>query len=211
MRHDRLSRIRILRTFGKTPCEPPARACPHERRRAGNHADVLLAAGASPAMVVAPEESGTFAGIADGLLINIGTPTAERIRAMNLAADAPTKNARPGCSIPWRRAHSLARRGHPIVRRKAPDRHPRECQRNPCARGLFLVRKRSRQLRLIRLGARSRATSRTRVPTVVHVTGETDYVTDGERTVSISGAMKWRRSSSVPGVRSRPWSRPSPR
>ena len=41
-------------------------------------ADVLLAAGASPAMVVAPEESGTFAGIADGLLINIGTPTAER-------------------------------------------------------------------------------------------------------------------------------------
>ena len=25
------------------------------------------------------------------------------------------------------------------------------------------------------------------VPTVVHVTGETDYVTDGERTVSISG------------------------
>ena len=72
-------------------------------------ADVLLAAGASPAMVVAPEESGTFAGIADGLLINIGTPTAERIRAMNLAADAANKNRTPWVldpvaagGIPWR-------------------------------------------------------------------------------------------------------------
>ena len=123
-------------------------------------ADVLLAAGASPAMVVAPEESGTFAGIADGLLINIGTPTAERIRAMKLAADTANEKQTPWVldpvaagGIPWR--DDVIR-----SRRKAPDRHPRECQRNPCARGLFLVRKRSRQLRLIRLGARSRATSR---------------------------------------------------
>lgn len=72
-------------------------------------ADVLLAAGASPAMVVAPEESGTFAGIADGLLINIGTPTAERIRAMNLAVDAANEKQTPWVldpvaagGIPWR-------------------------------------------------------------------------------------------------------------
>ena len=51
-------------------------------------ANVLLAAGASPAMVVAEEEAPFFAGIAGGLLINIGTPYPARLRAMHAAADA---------------------------------------------------------------------------------------------------------------------------
>ena len=37
-------------------------------------ANVLLSAGASPAMVDNPEEAALFAGIADGVLINLGTP-----------------------------------------------------------------------------------------------------------------------------------------
>ena len=51
-------------------------------------ANVLLAAGASPAMVDNPEEAGLFAGIADGVLINLGTPTAAQVESMHLAAAA---------------------------------------------------------------------------------------------------------------------------
>jgi len=58
-------------------------------------ANVLLAAGASPAMVDNPEEAGLFAGIADGLLINLGTPTAAQVESMRLAAAAAQKAGRP--------------------------------------------------------------------------------------------------------------------
>ncbi|WP_064725529.1 hydroxyethylthiazole kinase [Rothia kristinae] len=44
-------------------------------------ADVLLAVGASPAMVDHPEEAGVFAGLADGVLVNVGNPSDENLRA----------------------------------------------------------------------------------------------------------------------------------
>jgi hydroxyethylthiazole kinase len=45
-------------------------------------ANVLLAVGASPAMVIDPPRSGQFAAIADALLINVGTLTVDRAVAM---------------------------------------------------------------------------------------------------------------------------------
>src|ERR1700723_1490935 len=54
-------------------------------------ADVLLSAGASPAMVDNPEEAGLFAGIADAVLINLGTPTTAQVESMRLAAAAAQK------------------------------------------------------------------------------------------------------------------------
>src|SRR6202451_4566374 len=47
-------------------------------------ANVLLSAGASPAMVDNPEEAALFAGVADGVLINLGTPTAAQVQSMRL-------------------------------------------------------------------------------------------------------------------------------
>lgn len=44
-------------------------------------ADVLLAVGASPAMVDHPEEAGVFAGLADGVLVNVGNPSDENLLA----------------------------------------------------------------------------------------------------------------------------------
>ena len=41
-------------------------------------ANVLLAVGASPAMTDIQGEGGVFAELADGLLVNTGTPTAEQ-------------------------------------------------------------------------------------------------------------------------------------
>ncbi len=52
----------------------------------GFTANVLLAIGASPAMVVASEEVEEFAALADGLLVNVGTVTTSDAEAMNKAA-----------------------------------------------------------------------------------------------------------------------------
>ncbi len=59
-------------------------------------ANVLSAAGASPAMVHAPEESGEFAANAGALTVNIGTLSTDWIRGMKVAA----QSAHQG-SIPW--------------------------------------------------------------------------------------------------------------
>jgi hydroxyethylthiazole kinase len=72
-------------------------------------ANALLSAGASPAMVDNPEEAALFAGIADGVLINLGTPTAAQVEAMRLAAVAAQKAGKPWVldpiaagGLPWR-------------------------------------------------------------------------------------------------------------
>src|SRR6476620_4479416 len=48
-------------------------------------ANVLLAVGAAPAMGDNPEEGGPFAAIAGGVLVNLGTPYAVTVNAMELA------------------------------------------------------------------------------------------------------------------------------
>ncbi|MBX0300508.1 hydroxyethylthiazole kinase [Cryobacterium sp. 1639] len=59
-------------------------------------ANVLLSLGAAPAMVDIPREAGAFAPIASGLLVNLGTPTAEQRDAMVEAV--PAANA---AGTPW--------------------------------------------------------------------------------------------------------------
>lgn len=63
---------------------------------AGFTANVLLAVGASPAMVENDEESAEFAAAADALLVNLGTLSQERVRAMR-AATASARTA----GTPW--------------------------------------------------------------------------------------------------------------
>ncbi|MFE7398069.1 hydroxyethylthiazole kinase, partial [Streptomyces sp. NPDC057557] len=58
-------------------------------------ANVLLALGASPAMVDLPEEAGPFARIASGVLVNLGTPHAEQRSAMIEAARAAASAGTP--------------------------------------------------------------------------------------------------------------------
>lgn len=59
-------------------------------------ANALLAAGAAPAMVDAPEESGMLAGVAGGLLINLGTITTAQRDGMTAAVDGAL-----GAGTPW--------------------------------------------------------------------------------------------------------------
>lgn len=53
-------------------------------------ANALLALGAAPAMCDIPGEAGMFAGIAGGVLVNLGTPTAEQRDAVREAVTAGT-------------------------------------------------------------------------------------------------------------------------
>ncbi|AYG02190.1 hydroxyethylthiazole kinase [Gryllotalpicola protaetiae] len=58
-------------------------------------ANVLLALGATPAMVDLPGEAGWFAQVASGVLINLGTPTQEQRSAMREAAAAAADAGTP--------------------------------------------------------------------------------------------------------------------
>lgn len=59
-------------------------------------ANVLLATGASPAMIVSPKESAEFARMASALLINVGTLTVEQSEAMRLAIQSAND-----ANVPW--------------------------------------------------------------------------------------------------------------
>ncbi|MFD2839453.1 hydroxyethylthiazole kinase [Populibacterium corticicola] len=58
-------------------------------------ANVVLAAGGSPAMVDIADEAGPFARIASGVLINVGTPYANRREAMVEAAHSAQQGGTP--------------------------------------------------------------------------------------------------------------------
>ncbi|WP_089604998.1 hydroxyethylthiazole kinase [Acinetobacter piscicola] len=73
-------------------------------------ANVLLAAGASPAMIDNPFEAESFASIAAALSINLGTPTTEQMQAMQIAAQTVAAKGTPwvldpvgyGAFLKWR-------------------------------------------------------------------------------------------------------------
>ena len=59
-------------------------------------ANVLLAVGASPAMIVAEEEVAPFAAISGALLVNVGTLYPARLSAMRQAVDSANR-----AGVPW--------------------------------------------------------------------------------------------------------------
>ncbi|WP_332102159.1 hydroxyethylthiazole kinase [Klebsiella pneumoniae] len=125
-------------------------------------ANVLLAVGASPAMVIDPREAAQFAAIADALLINVGTLTEDRAVAMRAAVEHARQAGKP-----W--------------------------TLDPVAVGALTVRTAfchellAFQPAAIRGNASEILALARRLATVVAVTGEVDYVTDGERVLSVAG------------------------
>lgn len=72
-------------------------------------ANVLLAAGAAPAMVDNPHEAGIFAQVASGVLVNTGTPYDDTTQAMKAAVDGCRESGTPWVldpvaagGLPWR-------------------------------------------------------------------------------------------------------------
>lgn len=74
---------------------PPLTHCITNSVVTGFTANVLLALGAAPAMVDIVDEAGMFAGVASGVLINLGTPTPEQRAASLEAADGAVAAGTP--------------------------------------------------------------------------------------------------------------------
>lgn len=93
-------------------------------------ANVLLAAGAAPAMVDIPSEAGQFASVASGVLVNLGTPHCDQRGAMVEAVDAASAAGNPwvldpvavgSLSVRTALAHQLVRMGPRIIRGNASE------------------------------------------------------------------------------------------
>lgn len=151
-------------------------------------ANVLLAAGASPAMVVAEEEAGFFAGIAGGVLINIGTPYPSRLRAMHASADAARAAGRPWVldpvaagGIPWRDGiiREFVEKQPTVIRGNASEILALTGEKSG-GKGVDSTDSSDAAVEgAMRLAGSSGS--------IVVVTGETDYVTDGVRTLRVTG------------------------
>lgn len=159
-------------------------------------ANVLLAAGASPAMIHAEAEAGEFAAIAGALTVNIGTLSPDWLKGMQLAAHAVATAGRPWVLDPVAHYATAFRR---------------EATASLLALSPTIIRANASEIIALAGGA-SRGQgvdSRDSVAaaedaarllagrhkSIVAVTGVTDFVTDGDRAVRIDGG-----SSMMPQV-----------
>jgi hydroxyethylthiazole kinase len=151
-------------------------------------ANTLLALGASPAMVIEPEEASQFAAIADALLINVGTLTESRSIAMRAAVEQALRANTPWTLDPVA-VGALEFRRHfcldllsfqPAAIRGNASEILALAGMIAGGRGVDTTDSAVAALPAAQTLAR-------RVATIVVVTGEVDYVTDGQRTVSVTG------------------------
>ncbi len=155
-------------------------------------ANVLLAAGAAPAMVDNPHEAPLFAGVASAVLVNLGTPYDDTAQAMTVAVDAAAAADTPWIldpvaagGLPWRTQHArmLLEHGSPtIVRGNASE--ILGLAGGAGGRGVDSSDIPDAVVETARDLARARAC-------VVAVSGERDLFTDGERMVRLRGGHPW--------------------
>jgi len=151
-------------------------------------ANVLLALGASPAMVVDPAEAAQFSAIADALLVNVGTLTRPHADAMLAAVHAAGLAGKPWVLDPvavgglrWRTEFCLELITlKPAAIRGNASEILALSGLSASGRGVD-----SGDDSLSALPAAQQLARNTGA--IVAVTGETDYVTDGERSRAVAG------------------------
>jgi len=155
-------------------------------------ANVLLAAGAAPAMVDNPHEAGPFARIAGGVLVNVGTPYDDTAAAMREAVGACADAGTPWVLDPVA-AGGLAWRtqlAQDLVELHAPT----------------VIRGNASEVLALAGGLGGRGVEAVDTPeaaagtasalaakygTVVAVSGPVDHLTDGTRLVRIANGHPW--------------------
>lgn len=151
-------------------------------------ANVLLALGASPAMVIDAGEAAQFSSIASALLVNVGTLTQPRAQAMRAAVGSANRAGTPWALDPVA-VGALTLRSD--FCRELVKMTPAAIRGN--ASEIMALAGES-------LGGRGVDTTDTAAAAlpaaqklaresgaIVAVTGEVDYVTDGERTLAVNG------------------------
>ncbi|CAM5402574.1 hydroxyethylthiazole kinase [Streptomyces spiroverticillatus] len=150
-------------------------------------ANMLLAAGAAPAMVHSAEEAGALARVAGGVLVNLGTVTSLTAEAMRVAVKAAAGAGRPWVldpvgvgPLPWRTglAHELLESAPPAVVRGNPS-EILALDGGSGGRGVDSTDAPEAAL------AAATALAR-RYGCVVAVSGPVDVLTDGERVVRLA-------------------------
>lgn len=150
-------------------------------------ANVMLAAGAAPAMVHAREEGAEFAAIASAVSINIGTLDAEWADCMALAAEAAQANGKPWVLDPVAVGATGLRRDtgarllqfNPTVIRGNASEILALAGADAAGRGVDSAD----PVAAAEQGARALASKQ---GCVVAVTGEVDFVTDGTRAARVA-------------------------
>ena len=151
-------------------------------------ANVLLAAGASPAMVSAQEEAGEFASIAGALTVNIGTLSPLWVGGMKSAAKAASEHGKPWVFDPVAHYATTYRRA---VTAELVALKPTIIRGNASEIIAFAGSKSGGKG--VDSGDAARAAEgpalglAKQLGTVVAVTGETDFVTDGQTSWRIHG------------------------
>ena len=151
-------------------------------------ANVLLAMGASPAMVIACEEAAHFAAISSSVLINVGTPRPDSLEAMHLAAKSAVRHNVPWVLdpvaagvIPWRDKMIQGLLAlHPTVIRGNASEILALAGMGKGGKGVDSTDSSDAALEASVKLARENNT-------IVCVTGKTDYVTDGKEILSCTG------------------------
>jgi hydroxyethylthiazole kinase len=156
---------------------------------AGFTANVLLALGASPAMVENAEEAGPFAAIAGGVLVNLGTLAAEREVAMRAAASSAHAAGRPWVLDPvavgalahrTRFAGELLEHRPTVIRGNASEIASLAGVAGAAGKGVDSSVPSAAVIEPARALARSAGA-------IVAVSGVVDYVTDGDDVIEVPG------------------------
>ncbi|MBO9330585.1 hydroxyethylthiazole kinase [Achromobacter pulmonis] len=155
-------------------------------------ANALLAIGASPAMVHAAEEAPEFARLSGAVVINIGTLSAPWLDSMLLTAGSAGRAGTPWVLDPVAH-HATAFRRDAVAR--LLDLRPAVIRGNASeiialAGGQSAGKGVDARDAVAQAEESARALAAAR-QTVVAVTGETDYVTDGSRALRITGGSPW--------------------
>lgn len=154
----------------------------------GFTANTLLALGASPAMIIEPDEARQFASLANALLINVGTLTQPRALAMRAAVEQAIRVSTPWTLDP--------------VAVGSLDFRRRFCEELLTLKPAAVRGNASEILALAGESGAGRGVDTTDVATtavpaarqlaqqtgaIIVVTGEVDYITDGDRTLYVTG------------------------
>lgn len=187
-RPDVLPGSRAAACFNQFKRHPPLLHCLTNEVVQELTANVLLALGASPAMVVEAQEAAQFSRLADALLINIGTLNPPQAEAMLAAIDAANQAGKPWLLDPvavggldYRTAfarHLLTL--HPAAIRGNASEVMALSGLQASGRGVDSLDDSLAALPAARTLARSSGA-------VVVVTGAVDYITDGERDWAVNG------------------------
>lgn len=176
---------RVLTLFSQ---HPPLIHCMTNDVVQGFTANVLLAVGASPAMVIDQQEAAQFSAIASGLLINVGTLTRSRSAAMLAAVTAATQQQRPWTLDPVA-VGALSLRSdfcqqllayHPAAIRGNASEIMALAGQTISGRGVDSLHGSLQAVEAGHLLARA-------TQAVVVISGEQDYLCDGENTLTVSG------------------------